>query len=523
MRRLKNILIEGRVEDAQKYFEDSVGSWPVAEPGNPAGIGASTNVEGVLDHFVQNDPSGNNKYLMWMVKMYLNPEEKGTSPNDISSLIQRFHKNVDRLTPELIKDMAFYSEAPISNSPRNIDSYNTIATLERVMDEIESRQTRKQKEKEAKKGGEKIYEDNRWLVVKPHTLEASCYYGAGTKWCTTSENTNHFKDYSAKGPLYYIIDKTRQLGRFYKIAMHVTWDGAEEYYDEEDNKLEDDVMDAIKVFLPKRLQQTIFDNWEGSSPPKPKNMSPEEFRKLLVDYVLKTKKQQTIKTQSGIWRLHIGPDDTRGRVWYWFSTPDDTQTNDKIIEVQATPFLNGEMEIPFDSDDILRFEPWSKTYGETVLNPSHFNSAHYLNPEPSGWSSVESNLQGFLNHIYRPLVKQVLDSPEVQQAVGGEYTTWEPSSYVSSYAFKYPPKKGSMTQLFTDYIKQNPRSTSNQFYMDVLGYPRPRAHNNMFFASIKDSGIVKIEREGRQFVYSLGPNYRDWTEGKLLRSGQQYR
>ena len=33
-----------------------------------------------------------------------------------------------------------------------------------------------------------------------------------------------------------------------------------------------------------------------------------------------------------------------------------------------------------------------------------------------------------------------------------------------------------------DYIKQNPRSTSQEFYMDVLGYPRPRGHNNMFFA-----------------------------------------
>ena len=108
MKGLNRILIEGRVEDAQKYFENAVGSWPVAEPGNPAGVGEYTNLEGVLDHFVQNDPSGNNKYLMWMVKMYLNPEEKGTTPNDISSLIRRFHKNVDRLTPELIKDMGFY-------------------------------------------------------------------------------------------------------------------------------------------------------------------------------------------------------------------------------------------------------------------------------------------------------------------------------------------------------------------------------------------------------------------------------
>ena len=81
---------------------------------------------------------------------------------------------------------------------------------------------------------------------------------------------------------------------------------------------------------------------------------------------------------------------------------------------------------------------------------------------------------------------------------------------------------GSMTQKFTDYLQDNPKRTANQFYEDVLGYSRPRGHNNMFFASIKDSGIVKMERQGRQFVYSLGPNYDEWTRGKLLRTGGRY-
>ena len=31
MKGLRKILLEGRVEDAQKYFENAVGSWPVAE------------------------------------------------------------------------------------------------------------------------------------------------------------------------------------------------------------------------------------------------------------------------------------------------------------------------------------------------------------------------------------------------------------------------------------------------------------------------------------------------------------
>ena len=108
MKGLSEILLEGRVEDAQQYFENTVGSWPVAEPRNPVNIGAGTNLDGVLKHFVQNDPSGNNKYLMWMVKRYIDPEERGTSPNDISSLVQRFHKNVDRLSVAFIMNMDIF-------------------------------------------------------------------------------------------------------------------------------------------------------------------------------------------------------------------------------------------------------------------------------------------------------------------------------------------------------------------------------------------------------------------------------
>ena len=286
MIKMYNILLtEGRIEDAQQYFEKAVGSWPVAEEGNPAGIGAGTNVDGALQHFINQDPSGNNKYLMWMVKMYVNPEERGTAPFDISSLVQRFHNNVDRLTPEFIANMQFYSEAPISKSPKNIDSYASIATLERVMDELESGMSRKQAEDEAKKGAEKLFEDDRWLVVKPHTLEASCYYGAGTKWCTTEKDSDHFKDYTSKGPLYYIIDKSRQLGRFYKIALHVTWDGKEEFYDEKDKLLEKDVLDAIKNLLPKTsdlgsiVQSIAKETNQSEVPPRLEGESALDYEK----------------------------------------------------------------------------------------------------------------------------------------------------------------------------------------------------------------------------------------------------
>ena len=43
-----------------------------------------------------------------------------------------------------------------------------------------------QKRKRVKKeGAEKVYEDDRWLIVRPFTIEASRMYGGGTKWFTS--------------------------------------------------------------------------------------------------------------------------------------------------------------------------------------------------------------------------------------------------------------------------------------------------------------------------------------------------
>ena len=511
---LKDILLEGRVEDAQQYFEKAVGDWPVAEPNNQAGIGVGTNLDGVLKHFTQNDPSGNNKYLMWMVKMYVNPEERGTSPNDISSLVQRFHKNVDRLSPVLMMDLGFANPRLVT-SPKNLDSYEDIAQLERVMDEVDSIQTRKEKETEAKEGVDKLYEDERWLLVKPNTYEGSCYYGSSTKWCTASTDyPKHFKDYTSTGNLFYIIDKSQDLGDFYKIALYKKFkDGSEEWYDRADNKLSDQTEGAIYSMLPGELVSAFVDAHAKYEKPKPGLKDLEAFKVELENYVMANKKLRTINTESGIWRLHISEG-----VWYWYSTPDPSSQEQFIHTVQATPFWDGRNEIPFDlvDGDSVEMSDWSITAGPESMENEYITQSLYLDRDPEPGRHEDYGVRVFLSQIYFPLVKQQLGG-EVFQTKLGVYATWQPESYVSSYKFIYPPREGTMTRKFVDYLKQNPKSTANKFYEDVLGYPRPRGHNAMFFASIKDSGIVKMERQGRQFVYSLGPNYQEWVEGRLLR------
>ena len=89
---------------------------------------------------------------------------------------------------------------------------------------------------------EKIYEDNRFVVVSPKTHSASCYYGAGTKWCTASkDNKTHFSSYKGNGELYYIIDKTLPTSnRNYKVALNKKIAGhTEDFWDVKDNPITD--------------------------------------------------------------------------------------------------------------------------------------------------------------------------------------------------------------------------------------------------------------------------------------------
>jgi len=61
---------------------------------------------------------------------------------------------------------------------------------------------------------DKIYEDDKFLLVIPYTHEASCKYGAGTKWCTTGHDEKGqewFNKHFDSGSLGYFIIKDRDL------------------------------------------------------------------------------------------------------------------------------------------------------------------------------------------------------------------------------------------------------------------------------------------------------------------------
>lgn len=132
-------------------------------------------------------------------------------------VIPWFHTNFDRITEDDIwkaeakfreKHGNFDDIINVVKNPKDINQYTNPAFLESLMDIVDSRKSNKEVERELKNQAEKLFEDSDVLVIKPKTYQASCYYGANTKWCTTSkESSQHFKQYSEKGELYYFLNK----------------------------------------------------------------------------------------------------------------------------------------------------------------------------------------------------------------------------------------------------------------------------------------------------------------------------
>jgi hypothetical protein len=95
---------------------------------------------------------------------------------------------------------------------------------------------------------------------------------------------------------------------------------------------------------------------------------------------------------------------------------------------------------------------------------------------------------------------------------------WTTDHGSSTFQFNYPPREGTLTKMFVDWIQENPGGTKQDFYSEVLGRPYSKGHNQQFWSSIVASGILRYEkgRNGR-YKYYIGPNYEKWTEGKLKR------
>lgn len=293
-----NILIlEGRVQDAKKKY-----------PKIP---------EEVWEVFIQNDPSGNNKYLDFLGRQW-----KKESPSygisdvngnirhakDFINVLIQFHNVLGYIDNERFKNEIkqyglerFKNVQPILDNPTDVYSYQSVLNDMSIVARIgQNIKEEKETEKRVKRDVEIIYEDNNILILTPKTWKASCIYGRSTKWCTAMKDSDaYFKDYTKDNHLIYLIDRDENL-KFALLFSKTTntfvslWNSADKQIDITDLPYEyEKYLNVINEWLNEnkkpelinnKLVQRLFEFLEDSEPSHYKLISPNSEEKVLISY-----------------------------------------------------------------------------------------------------------------------------------------------------------------------------------------------------------------------------------------------
>ena len=128
------------------------------------------------------------------------------------------------------------NEYLLTTDYRDIKNIKSLHDLESITTYYDTKKSKNVEIKDLKEGAEKVFEDSDWLIIHVKTEEASCYYGANTKWCTSGKTGNMFGIYSRPGPIMIIIDKN--ANKKYQLRLTNMPDIKNELKDELDENLD---------------------------------------------------------------------------------------------------------------------------------------------------------------------------------------------------------------------------------------------------------------------------------------------
>jgi len=212
---LEQIISEGRLEDAKSFVTKDFQDLLI-----PQSYKEGRKIPEWLQELISEDPSGNQKYLMWALK-----EIKKTTNNfhpfnmpsplieNLIKGIRNFHEVQDKLNKENISKVVswravanptefsisyglpspyFKFRYPIGylekimKNPKDINSYEDHYLLFEITNAIKQLPSKA----DIKKEGLKLTDNEYWTLIVPLTHRASCSYGSGTRWCTTSNSSD---------------------------------------------------------------------------------------------------------------------------------------------------------------------------------------------------------------------------------------------------------------------------------------------------------------------------------------------
>jgi len=190
------------------------------------------------------DPSGNHKYLTFLLEWIKHATLMMGSGLPMMAVIDPTSfladSRIDNVLDSLEHNIKVYHEKqniPDTFRHKDLNDYfrkgnkgswpiDFLEDVRGASNKISASQAKK-----LKKQGIKLYEDNKWLVIVPLSHQASCFYGAETKWCTaTKDKDSYYNQYKKNGELYYVINKKSDKSNpYHKMALNFTLNDVELY------------------------------------------------------------------------------------------------------------------------------------------------------------------------------------------------------------------------------------------------------------------------------------------------------
>ena len=171
-----------------------------------------------------------------ILSMHSNLLDRGISTDNVTdNELFTFNYFADYLITDhltTIKDFIRYMDKNLIQN-KDVTSYSTIDDLRGAITMASMKEFNKDLEGQIIKE----FEDEKWLIVRPLTFQASSKYGATTRWCTTSKQDKHyFEKYWGRGILVYFINK--QSG--YKFAGYKALKSDDEFsfWNAEDHRVD---------------------------------------------------------------------------------------------------------------------------------------------------------------------------------------------------------------------------------------------------------------------------------------------
>lgn len=373
---LNNILLEGRKDDFLAKFRSKF-----------------TNEELKNIFLLSRDLASNHKFLMFLGDVL----ESGNIKYDVAKdIIEKFIK-YQKVLPT--KDIYLFK------------------SLSAIQDEINSHENKVRRNVKELEGADQVYEDERFVVVTPKTHKASCYYGAGTKWCTASMNgDSHFDKYNQDGKLFYIIDKTaKSSDRFYKVALLNKYDGGQTFYDAPDKSFSNEWILGSEEWnrINSEIQSYIQSNYEREI----QLFKDKESARLEIERI--RKQQQAERNRA---RLRQQEERKREDAWNIDNDTEESNLANAVFDVMTDDY-----GVSVDEEE-----------GESIYNLVPGNYAHYglttfewLGEDDNGvtfavgnWDQVHDAAKEYVQNLWddmgveafgRPLIESHIDDERVEE------------------------------------------------------------------------------------------------------------